>query len=134
MQKTIQIFRQNLHDDLAAQFSVCLFLGICRCDITAVFVCKRGDLLDSIIKADDLEFDSRVADQFAIGQLWSRRFAGFGSSFFSDSESFDPGTIVRSRLSDAFGVLSLASTEEAGGGAWSDHGLWSRRGEFVRFI
>jgi len=67
LQKTIKTFRQDLDDNLTPQLSIRLFLGIrCR-DIPAFLVCQGCDLLNSIIKADDLQLDSRVANQLKIG-------------------------------------------------------------------
>ncbi len=60
-----------------------MFLRACRCDISVFFVCQACDFLDSIIKADDLEFDGRVANQFTVGQCRSSRFSRLGSRFFS---------------------------------------------------
>ncbi len=45
---------------------------------------------------------------------------------------FDPVTIVRS-ASAKLSVLSLASTADAGGGAWRGMCLWLCGSEFVRF-
>src|SRR5207244_13174176 len=82
LQEAIEIFGQHFYDHLTAQLSIRLFLGIRRRDISAFFVRKCGDLLHRIIKADDLQFDSRVTNQFAICHLWSRCFRWSLLSYF----------------------------------------------------
>ena len=81
LQKAIKIFRQNLDHDLAAQLSICLFLGTCCRHVAALFVRKRGDLLYRVVKADDLQFDFRIADEFAVGQRRWSRFGRIGCCF-----------------------------------------------------
>ena len=83
LQETIQIFRQHFDDNLATQFSICLFLGTCRRDVSMFFVRKCSDLLHRVIKAADLKLDSRVANQFAIAHLRGRCFCRLGCGLFS---------------------------------------------------
>ena len=82
LQKAIKIFWQDLYDDRAAQFSICLFLRTRRRDVAAFFIRQRCDLLHRVVKTDDLELNSGVANQFAIRLRRSRRFSRLGLSLF----------------------------------------------------
>ena len=76
LQKTIQIFRQDLDDHLAAQFSVRLLFRTCRRDIAALFVRECRDLLHRIIKTDDLKFDTAHCESVCDLPTLGRRLRG----------------------------------------------------------
>ena len=66
LKKPVEIFWQNLYDDLAFQFSVCLLFRTCRRHITAFFIRECRDLLNCVIKTSNFKLDLRVTYELAI--------------------------------------------------------------------